>query len=121
MPDAAVRLLAALALLLVYRPATKPEPVIATAPDQIVALASLDVGTKGRSGLLVSGDSWPVLVALDEAGPLRNRRPRPVRPDDDLGFQQQAASRFVFELHGVGIPAFNRGGGKQKSRTGLFG
>jgi hypothetical protein len=33
-----------------------------------VALASLDVGTKGRSGLLVSGDSWPVLVALDEAG-----------------------------------------------------
>jgi hypothetical protein len=33
-----------------------------------VALAALDVGTPGRSGLLVSGDSWPVLVALDEAG-----------------------------------------------------
>ena len=33
-----------------------------------VALAALDVGTKGRSGLLVSGDSWPVLVVLDEAG-----------------------------------------------------
>ncbi len=33
-----------------------------------VALAALDVGTKGHAGLLVSGDSWPVLVALDEAG-----------------------------------------------------
>jgi hypothetical protein len=33
-----------------------------------VALAALDVGIKERSGLLVSGDSWPVLVTLDEAG-----------------------------------------------------
>jgi len=33
-----------------------------------VALAALDVGTQGRSGLLVSGDSWPVLVALDAQG-----------------------------------------------------
>lgn len=33
-----------------------------------IALAALDVGTKGRAGLLVSGDAWPVLVALDEAG-----------------------------------------------------
>jgi len=33
-----------------------------------VALAALDVGTQGRSGLLVSGDSWPVLVALDAEG-----------------------------------------------------
>ena len=32
-----------------------------------VALAALDVGTKGRSGLLVSSDTWPVIVALDEA------------------------------------------------------
>jgi len=33
-----------------------------------VALTSLDCGVKGRSGLLVSGNSWPVLVILDGEG-----------------------------------------------------
>ncbi|MDA1087579.1 MAG: VCBS repeat-containing protein [Verrucomicrobia bacterium] len=33
-----------------------------------VALAALDVGATGRSGLLVSGDAWPVLVVLDAEG-----------------------------------------------------
>ena len=33
-----------------------------------VGLAALDCGVKGRSGLLVSTNSWPVLVALDADG-----------------------------------------------------
>ena len=33
-----------------------------------LGLAALDCGVRGRSGLLVSGNSWPVLVALDAEG-----------------------------------------------------
>jgi hypothetical protein len=46
----------------------KPLDIGSAMTTGCVALAALDVGTQGRSGLLVSGDSWPVLVALDEAG-----------------------------------------------------
>jgi hypothetical protein len=47
---------------------TKPLDIGSAMTTGCVALTALDVGTQGRSGLLVSGDSWPVLVTLDEAG-----------------------------------------------------
>ena len=46
----------------------KPLDLGAAVSTGCVALAALDVGATGRSGLLVSGDAWPVLVALDAEG-----------------------------------------------------
>jgi len=48
--------------------AAKPLDLGAAAADGCLGLTALDAGTKGRSGLLVNGNAWPVLVALDGEG-----------------------------------------------------
>ena len=46
----------------------KPLDLGAAAADGCLGLTALDVGTKGRAGLLVNGNAWPKLVALDAEG-----------------------------------------------------
>ncbi len=46
----------------------RPLDLGTAAADGCLGLTALDVGTKGRAGLLVNGNAWPKLVALDAEG-----------------------------------------------------
>jgi hypothetical protein len=46
----------------------KPLDLGAAAADGCLGLTAVDAGIKGRCGLLVSGNAWPWIVALDPAG-----------------------------------------------------
>ncbi|MBM4142120.1 MAG: VCBS repeat-containing protein [Lentisphaerae bacterium] len=48
--------------------AARPLDPGAAPADGCLGLTALDAGPKGRSGFLVSGNGWPVLVALDAEG-----------------------------------------------------
>jgi hypothetical protein len=69
--------------------------------DGWVGLAALDAGTKGRSGLLITTDSWPVLVAWDAAG-----KPHPTvlaASEVDLAKLGKAGPGLVADFDGDGI------------------
>jgi len=46
----------------------RPLDLGTAAADGCLGLTAVDAGVKGRSGLIVSGNAWPVLVALDAEG-----------------------------------------------------
>ncbi|MBM4019768.1 MAG: VCBS repeat-containing protein [Planctomycetes bacterium] len=66
-----------------------------------LGLAALDAGVKGRSGLLVTGDAWPVLVAFDVDG-----KPSPTALSGgriDLARLGKAGPCLVADFGGDGI------------------
>jgi hypothetical protein len=66
-----------------------------------VALTALDVGVKGRSGLLVTGNSWPVVVALDAEGKASSTVLS--APNIDLTKLGKAGASLVADLDGDGF------------------
>ncbi len=66
-----------------------------------IGLAALDCGTKGRSGLLVSSNSWPVLVSFDTAG--KPSAAPLAAPGIDLKKLGQAGPCLVADFAGNGV------------------
>jgi len=69
--------------------------------DGRVALTALDCGVKGRSGLLVSGNSWPVVVALDVDG--KTSSTALTAPNIDLTKLGKAGPSVVADFDGDGL------------------